>query len=189
MWCSIFNHWCKPVPYGTVRWSIQRDHWRSPHYQAQSVSSRKACTLFTTCKQWMFFKERSSLLFKWSNMNTRCNDVWSFLLWDVSSPFTCSHMLPPPLQLNPHIKTRPSAWSLWFTSLTVGPRVRPPVPQEEGPYLSPLKQQRWPGQGSVFTDISSRWLPAGTAAGRTLTTAGAETLTLRHKCSKTLVKS
>lgn len=38
-----------------------------------------------------------------------------------------------------------------------------------------------------FTDISSRWLPAGTAAGRELTTAGTETLTLRCECSKTFV--
>lgn len=85
----------------------------------------------------------------------------------------------PLLQMKPPIKTRPRACSLWFTSLTAGPQVRPPVPQEKGLHLSSFKTTAVAGSGLCFlTDISSRWLPAETAAGRGRTTAGAETLTL-----------
>lgn len=74
-------------------------------------------------------------------------------------------MLPtPPFQKKLPIK-KENLWPhfLWFTSMTVGSKVRPALPQEEHWSTSlPLQRQRWPGQGHVFTI----WPTAGTAAGR-----------------------
>lgn len=103
------------------------------------------------------------------------------------SPATCC--TPTFSGWKPPIKTWLSACSLWFTSLTVGPQVRPPVPQEEGLHLSSFKTTAVAGSELCFlTDTSSRWLPAGTAAGRGITTAGAETLPLGCECSKMICK-
>lgn len=73
-----------------------------------------------------------------------------FLLWVDYSSFTCSLMLlpSPTVWSAPPLRQDPTPVLCGSHRLTVGPQVRPPVPQQEGLPL-PLKQQSCLGQSCV----------------------------------------
>lgn len=72
MWCCIFNHWCKPVPYGNVVWIVTtrgRHSHATDHHDAWAADRPAQCTpclskrsVFT---MWTKHTQTHKSLFQW----------------------------------------------------------------------------------------------------------------------------
>lgn len=151
MWCCIFNHWCKPVPYGNAVWIAttrgRHSHTTDHMMRAQQTGLHSLLRFYprdTHRHTKVYFSEYCCRL---KHLKLNKNICGFSLVWEEPTSFTFIDMSPPPLQLSPSIKSQPALcgshpW-LWVHRSDHQSLRRSVLTS------FPLKQQQWLGQAHV----------------------------------------